>query len=409
MDALHMTSDRQIEEASRRLDPKTLMSEAELLTGLRDYGDNFLYQPFVRFMQRAALEVSYVPGGLEGFRGDILRHLTNRLRTQEDIRQHPEILEEEVSDPIVITGLPRTGTTKLHRMLASADTVQKLPLWRMLNPARIPDEAKQGIDARLQAGRLVHGGGGESADQRRALQAAHEMILGEVEEEVVLFEFVLDPSTPGFNALVPLFFHEDWASGSPERLIDWEAYKYLRLQIQYLQWQDGGRRGRPWILKTISHAAHMDCLLAMFPKATLVHCHRNPLACVPSAAKLMRELWNLKAQVDVIDVGRQMMGWTASLMERNLEARERLGLDNRIIEVRYEDVRSNVMPVIKKIYARAGWQLTPAIEQTMREWENKNEQGKHGQHRYSLEESGLNVEMIESAFAGYNKRFAQLF
>ena len=404
-----MTSDRQIEEASRRLDPKTLMSEAERLTGLSDYGDNFLYQPFVRFLRRAAHEVSYVPGGLEGFRGDLLRHLTNRLRTQEDIRLHPEILEEDVSDPLVITGLPRTGTTKLHRMLSTPDTVQKLPLWRMLNPARIPEDVAQGIDTRRQAAGQVHGGGSQTAAQQKALQAAHAMVLDEVEEEFLLFEFVLDPSTCGFNGHVPLFFHDDWASGSPERMIDWEAYKYLRLQIQYLQWQDGGRRGRPWILKFIPHSAHMDCLLAMFPKATLVHCHRNPLSCVPSAAKLMRELWSLKAQVNVKDVGQQMMGWTATMMARNLEARDRLNLDPRIIDVRYEDVRSNVMPVIKQIYERAGWALTPGVEQTMREWEIKNEQGKHGKHRYSLEESGLNAEMIANAFAGYNKRFSHLF
>ena len=123
----------------------------------------------------------------------------------------------------------------------------------------------------------------------------------------------------------------------------------------------------------------------------------------------MRELWSLKAQVNVKDVGQQMMGWTATMMARNLEARDRLNLDPRIIDVRYEDVRSNVMPVIKQIYERAGWALTPGVEQTMREWEIKNEQGKHGKHRYSLEESGLNAEMIANAFAGYNKRFSHLF
>jgi hypothetical protein len=385
------------------------MSEAERITGLSDYGDNFLYQPFARFMQRAAREVTYAPGGLESFRRDILRHLTNRLRTQEDIRRHPDILEEDVSDPLVITGLPRTGTTKLHRMLSTPDTVQKLPLWRMLNPARLPEDVAKGTDTRREIASRIHFTGSETAAQRQALQAAHEMALDEVEEDFLLFEFVLDPSTCGFNGHVPLFFQDDWAPGFEERMIDWEAYKYLRLQLQYLQWQDGGRRGRPWILKCIPHSAHLDCLLTVFPKATVVQCHRNPLSCVPSATKLMRELWSVKTQVDVKDIGKQMLRWTSRMMERNLEARNRLALDQCIFDVRYEDVRSNVMPIIKQIYDRTGWDLTTDIEQRMHEWERKNEQGKHGEHRYSLEESGLDVGMIENAFARYIQRFGHLF
>ena len=88
-----------------------------------------------------------------------------------------------------------------------------------------------------------------------------------------------------------------------------------------------------------------------------------------------------------------------------MEARERLGLDGRIFDVKYEQIRSDPMPVFREIYRRAGHTLTPESEALMIKYERQNEQGKHGAHKYSLEEFGLSEEIIRDGFGDYMARF----
>ena len=399
-----MPNRSQYEERRRTLDPRVLMAEAAAISGLSDYGDMRFVESMTRFLDRAALEVDFNGGGLAGFRKDILRYLLNRLRTQEDIKRHPEILREDVSDPIIVIGLPRTGTTKMQRMLATSPNVQKAFLWQLLNPARFPDAIPGQPDPRRTAAAMGDGIGGAEASSSKALQAAHELVAEQVEEELVLFDYVLDESVRGFNHVLPLFFYEEWVPGK-DREADREAYRYLRTLFQYLQWQDGGRRDRPWILKCVSHLAHLDSLLEFFPKATIVHCHRDPRNSVPSFVKLMEVMWEFKTNVDKKVIGLKCFEWCSAAISRYLEARDRLGLDGRIVDVKYEHIRDDVMSVMRRVYERAGLELTNEAEQAMLEWEQKNEQGKHGAHVYSLEEYGLSEELIDRAFADYISRF----
>ena len=392
------------------LDPDALMAEASATTALADFGGSAFVAPLSRFMERTAREIEFRPGRLNAFRAEILRQLVNRLRFADDLRRHPEILDEDVSDPIVITGLPRTGTTKLQRMLSAAPDVQRLYLWRMLNPAPFPDAVQGQRDPRMTSVLGSEGVGSETTQEHRQFKAAHELALTQAEEEVFLFDFTLDQSICGMSAgYLPLFFHQEWMPDIAERVTDLEGYRYVRTLLQYLQWQDGGKRNRPWIMKFISHMAHFDALLEYFPKATIVQTHRDPRVVVPSISKLMFELWSINAVVDKKQVGKDMLEWSAAAMGRCLGARDRLQLDARILDVPYESIRSDVMPVIREIYRRTGRELTAKAEQAMCEWEQDNEQGKHGKHSYSLEEFGLDEMKVSTAFADYNQRFSSLF
>lgn len=382
------------------LDPKKLMNEASAASGLSDYGDTYFVAPMTRLLDRAARELNFNPAGLAGYKQDVVRCLVNRLRTQEDIRRHPEILEEDLSDPLIIIGLPRSGTTKLQRMMAAAPEVQKLFMWRMVNPAPFPDAVQGRPDPRIAAtlDRLTAG-------DNEAVQAAHAMAASLVDEEFVLFDFNLDPSVTGWDGRLPLFHHQNWAATGKEREADLKSYRYVRTLLQYLQWQDGGKLGRPWIMKAIIHLPHMDALLECFPKATIVHCHRDPRNAIPSVAKLMCELWSVKAKIDRKLLGREFLEWGSLAVSRYLEARKRLQLDDQILDVKYERIRDEAMPIIREIYQRAGWEMTDEAEHSMLQWERDNEQGKHGKHDYSLQEFGLSEAMIDQAFEEYIDRF----
>lgn len=388
------------EERENSLNLDRLMEEARKATGLSDFGDTSFVEPTLKFLGRVVREIEFQPDGLDKFRAVINRILVNKLRTQEDIKRHPEILQEDVSDPLIIIGLPRSGTTKMQRMIASAPEVQKLYMWRMLNPARFPDAVPGQPDPRIAAAGLDN----LTASHHKTVHAAHAMAGASVDEEFVLFDSY-DPSVGGFSIYTPLFFHQEWIPGK-EREADRQGYRHVRKMLQYLQWQDGGKRGRPWILKTVMHHAHVEALLECFPKATLLHCHRDPQSAIPSNAKLLWALWSTKAKnLDKRFVGHEFLEWASTGMQRYLEVRKRLHLDDRILDAQYDRIRDDVVPIIREVYKRAGWKLTTEAEHAMLEWERNNEQGKHGKHDYSLEEFGLDAGMIDRAFSEYIERF----
>jgi hypothetical protein len=180
----------------------------------------------------------------------------------------------------------------------------------------------------------------------------------------------------------------------------------MRTILQYLQWQDGGKRGRPWFLKSIRHHTHLDTALEHFPNATFIHCQRNPLDSMPSFAKLQYAAFLTRSQgVEKRFLGRRILEYCALGMGRYLETRDRLRLDARIVDAKYDDIRHNIMPIIRDAYERAGFTLSDGAERAMQRWELDNEQHRHGKHSYSLEEFGFTRDAIEEAFGEFIERF----
>lgn len=183
-------------------------------------------------------------------------------------------------------------------------------------------------------------------------------------------------------------------------------FRYVRRLLQYLQWQDGGKRGRPWILKSIGNIANMEALLECYPKSTIMHVHRDPCKAIASFAKVETYLWEFKANpVDRKMVGETQIKWWSAAMNRYLETRDRLKLDDRILDVSYQQMRDDPMPVMHEIYHRAGRKMSAEAEQAMRQWNLDNEQHQHGKHEYSLEEFGLSNAVVNAAFAEYIRRY----
>lgn len=391
-----MTTTGNYEAIRRELDPAKLMREAQEEAGLSDYGNLEFAAPLTRLLDRAAREVNFTPEGLAAYRKhNIVRFLVNRLRAEEDFKRHPEIFDEDVSDPIIVIGLPRSGTTKMQRIIASAPGLQKPVLWKLVNPAPFPNAIPGQRDPRVAAAAVAFGFTEE-------LNAGHLVAYEEAEEEILLFDFAFDDSVNGYSNYLPLFFTDDWLAQKPNRV----PYRYVKKLLQYLQWQDGGKRNRPWVLKAVIHIAHMDALLECFPKATLVHSHRDPRSSVPSMAKLMSVVWGMKTHpVDSKFAGQGFLKWGSIAINRYLEARQRLGLDSRILDVKYEQVRDDPLSIMQQVYQHAGREWTPKVEQCALEWSRNNVEGQHGKHNYSLEGFGLSEAMVDQAFEKYIRRF----
>jgi len=385
-----------------QLGPEELMQEAQAAVGLCDYGNSYFVKPLTEHLWRAAREVDFTEAGLEQQKSDFRRYLINRLRMHADIALHPEILEEDVCDPIIIIGLPRSGTTKMQRMMSTDPNVQRLLAWRLMNPARFPGTKAGEPDPRLIAG------GDDLLDGKRHAQlgSGHEMGPNLVDSDIALFEQSFDLGVLGMPPRIPLFHYDHWTPGEPDTEGDRQAYHYLQTVLKYLQWQDGGRRNRPWILKSIIHHAHLDTALEHFPRATFIHCQRDPVDSLPSFAKLQHAAFMTRSRsLDKDLVSKGILEYCAIGMRRYIAARDRLRLSERIVDAKYESIRDDVMPIIGAAYERAGMTLGREAELAMRRWERDNEQHKHGKHSYALAEFGLSKEIIEAAFAEFIERF----
>ena len=393
----------QYDVTRRALDATLMMQEARSISGLDDFGDESFVAPLRKMMDCFARDINFHATGLKEFREEVVRDLVNRLRMHDDFRRHPEILDEDVSDPIMIIGLPRSGTTKMQRMIGIDPRLFKTFTWQFLNPAPFPNAVAGRPDPRIAA---AFAGDLSLIDQEKAeVHAGHHMAADQIDEDWTLFEHTFN-SWYQLNRQPSRSWHE-WVMSRSDPS-DLSNYRFVYSMVQYLQWQQGGRGNKRWLLKSCGHLAHMQELIAVFPKATIVHAHRHPKFSLPSLSKLLLDVWGLRvADLDPLFVGDFLFNWEKESMDRYLLTRDRLGLDKRILDVQYDQIRDDPIPVFRGIYRRAAIPMMAEAEQSMLQWERDNEQGKHGKHSYSLEQFGLSEKKINEAFGEYIHRFVE--
>jgi hypothetical protein len=374
-----------------------LLAAARATAGLDDFGDPAFLEGLERVSAGMRNEAQLTPVGEQFAFGGLLNMLVNRLRYVRDLRRHPQILDEAIIGPVIILGLPRTGTTKLLRVLAADPQAQSLTYWRMMNPSPFPDEIPGQPSGRIEAAKAAVQ---VLAENFPGFMARHPTDAMLPDEEVLLMQGSFKCVVTWLFARMPSFY--DWVMNTDAR----PAYDYLRSQMQYLQWQDGGARGRPWVLKSPCHTGLIDTVLAVFPNAFFVHCHRDVRKVIPSIAGLVEEMRRIHSDpVDPTVIGPEMVEYFGRLTDQYLTQRDALPAD-RFMDVRYEDVLTDVVGVLRRIYERTGRVLTPEAIAGVHAFEKENPQHQFGSYTYPPERYGLEPGLIQSRFAAYRKRFA---
>jgi hypothetical protein len=387
------------------LDADAVLADARHIAGLPYFGDDQFMDALHAMLDCYAQDIQVDELGLVRVRETIVRQLVNRARFERDLVRHPEIRDEDVSDPIVILGMPRSGTTKVHRMLGSDPNLLKNYMWQMLNPAPFPGWERGGPDARIAAARsdepLI-----QATEENPALRAGHVYGAEEVTTDLWLaaltfndtFYSSLRPPSPAYHHYLL----------ERERPSNRDNFEYLAGLYRYLQWQQGGRQNRRWLMKNEALLGFVGDFLQVHPKATFVHLHRDPRVAIPSFVKLMTEMSRpLFNDITPSDMIFTIVERLSILSHRYLRLRDQLDLDDRILDVPYEKIRKDPMPVYRELYRRAGHELTAESEALMLAYERENEQGKHGAHVYSLEMFGLSNRIIEQHFSQYIRRFIE--
>jgi Sulfotransferase family len=371
---------------------KQRLDAARKEAGCTDYGELDFVEPLTELV-KVAHAYDLTEQGRRTLEEQISRLLVNRLRFQRDMTRYPEILREDVADPLVIMGLPRTGTSMMNRLLAADPRAESLSTWRCFNPAPFPD-AEAGVrDPRIAPVELI-----EATLRKHNPEsiAMHEFMAEGAEEEgyLHLFSFraplqvVMWPGVPGYLEYL-------------RRLPQEPSYRYVKKLLQYLQWQDGGKRGRHWILKNPGHLGYIKELLTQHPKATLFLAHRNVAEVIPSICRVIELTLLGRNRVSRTDIGQTMLDYWGGEMRRFQETRKRLGPKLKLLEYSYKRVVSDPIGVTEEIYAAADIAMTKEARQCLEQWHAQNQQYKHGKYVYTLEQYGLTEEKVFDAFGAY--------
>jgi len=338
--------------------------------------------------------------GLGAMEDRLLRLLDNRLRMARDLLGHPEILDQKIIAPVFVFGLPRSGTTKLQKLLCSTGDYTALPLWKAHNPSLLTGDRNERPDTRIQ----------DTEEYVRwidrhspGIRSVHRFDAHEPEEVNPILEHNFRSAY--LPAFVQIPSYIEWFATQPPQL----SLQYLKRVLQYLQWQFGIDDAKPWVLKNPTFLGLEPVLKEVFPDATLLVTHRRPAEIISSAASLIVNFHKLYSDADVTNAaGIMMLEGQAYAIDRHLKNRASPAAPD-IIDIGYGELTTASMGAVDKIYRRIGQPLSEQARSNMARWECNNQQHKFGAHRYALADFALSNALIDRQFGEYLQQFDAYF
>tara|TARA_B110000503_G_scaffold141430_1_gene234973 strand:+ start:8371 stop:9564 length:1194 start_codon:yes stop_codon:yes gene_type:complete len=359
------------------LDEASLLQHACRTTGLDDFGGELWRQPFRVLIQSLQEEAQLTLMGRLMARSDIILWLSTRLQVTDTLKRYPQILDEEIVAPMVIVGLPRSGTSILFELLSQDSDVGVPLMWEALQPCPPPESATYTTDPRIEQADKLFTQWNRVAPEFASM---HEM-RGDIPAECGLLmagTFVSDHCA----CLHQTNSYSAWCLTADFQPV----YDYHKTILQILQWRNPRKR---WLLKAPEHQVHLDTLLHVYPDACIVQTHRDPIKCMASTASMMGTLYYMRSDqpfnaqlFDNIIMGEA----TAQRLEFVIAQRESGVVPAaNIVDSRYQDLMDNPLGCISSIYAHFGMHLSDTTRERMLGYLRDKPQGKFGQHSYALD------------------------
>jgi Sulfotransferase family len=377
------------------LEPDALRHAAVDRTGLDDFGDP-AYEEALDVLVAAFRDEAGLSGaGIVSMHTQLVQLLVNRLRLTDLFRRHPEIGDVPIAAPIVIAGLPRTGTTHLHNLLSADPELRSLPYWESIEPVLGPDErpAEGEPDPRLARTAVAV----EFVDAAMPyFNRMHEMTVEHVHEEIQLL--AIDFSTMYFETVALMPTWRDWYRNTDQT----PSYRYLRRCLQALTWLRGGRR---WVLKSPQHLEQFGPLTTVFDDATVVVTHRDPVHVTASMATMVAYTARLQVdRPDPVAIGRYWADRVEDLLGACTRDRDTLPSD-RSVDVRFDEFMADDLGTVERIYDLAGQPFASASRAAMDAYLRDHVRDRHGRVAYDLGPLGLDTAERARALAPYRDRF----
>ena len=330
--------------------------------------------------------------GLLVLRRTALRHLRNLLELRAHVAADPLVATRPLDAPVVVTGLPRTGTTLLHNLLALDPAHRPLRFWEALHP--VPSGPGGPTEASLlaQAERWIEAFDRLVPEFRRI----HASSAAGPEECDALLQNSF--ASQHFDDMFDAEAYSGWLATAP--LTD--EYRHYALQLRALSARPGP--GPAWVLKSPSHLGHLDALLDALPGVTVVVCHRHPREAVSSYASLILALRRpYGVDASPARCGAQAVRRASVSAGRSLGVRD--AHPGRFVDVAYRDLAVAPLDAVRAVYEHLGRPLAAGVERDMRQWVEENPRHRFGAHHHDLPRFGLTGDEVDDAFAGYLNRF----
>jgi hypothetical protein len=366
-----------------------IIARAIHAAGSRNFGPDGMMDGLARTLDALA-RVPLTAKARDAVYDRMVADLATRLRIEQWHGEHPDAARAEIAGPVLVCGMPRTGTTATVAMLALDDRFRFLRMWEGMEPLPPPVAGEEQSDPRAVAARI--------AAESYAKADMHLMNPDGPEEDLV---FLAGLNMRAFHGALPM----------PDDFLDWwmdddfaSTYAYHARVLQLLQ---SRRPPNLWLLKAPPHLFKLDAFARQYPGAKFIMTHRDPRKIIPSLASLNHALHSERCEADKLDkhrIGATALRFWSEGIRRGMAARARIGED-RFIDVYNDDVVHNPVGTFEKVYAHLGMDLTADMRSRITDYGARNAPGAFGTHRYTLEEYGLTEESVASAFRDYCERF----
>jgi hypothetical protein len=377
------------------LDHRGILDEAIRRTGLEDFGGSEFQEPLRLLLRSLDTEAHLTPLGRVAARNDTIALLENRLRLVEDRKRNPGIAETPVRAPLFIVGLPRTGSTLLHHLLAQDPQSRVTQAWEVMHPSPPPERATYQTDPRIaQAEKALRWLDRLVPDFKAIHPLGAQLALECLAVTAASFQ------SWRFNTMYRVTGYQEWLGRQNAR----PAYEFHRRFLQHLAWRAPAER---WVLKAPSHLHALDTLFETYPDAQVVQTHRDPATVLASVASLTAVLRRgFSDRVDKPEIGREVLQhWTRGI-DAAIHVRQSSAIPSeRFLDVHYPDLLKDPVATVRRVYAHFGLRLTEETVRRIGRHLADNAQDRHGRHAYSLVEFNLDPDEIAAPFKQYRDHF----
>ena len=364
-----------------------LIEKAKHRCGLDDFGGDEFVEPLSRLLEACQRDARLNVIGRMALRSDVVRILCNRLLLARDRQLYPGVAQQKIREPLFVVGLPRSGTTLLHILLA-ADSANRTPLtWEVMSPSPPTSEDRQ---QRIQQA-------ARNLAALRWLAPTFESVHttgAELPQECVS---LMSPTfmSDQFDTMYNIPTYRAWFFSQDLR----PAYEFHRRSLQQLQFRKSAER---WVLKAPAHMFAAPTLLSIYPDAKFVQIHRDPIDAVASVSSLVTILRRVFSDdVDPIQIGRDAQSYWSQAIKTFLRVRDQLPAE-RVCDLRYDEIRHDPIAAARRVYGHFGWNPSREIEERMRGALAQQTAQTNGVHRYDAAYFRLGA---MNGFEDYNERF----
>jgi len=378
------------------LDADAIFDQVKRESGLSDFGGDWFRQPLRVLVEALREEAALNQLGLFAAVGQLKKVIKDRLHAEELFKAHSEIAERSLKSPVVVVGPMRSGTTRLHRLLAADSRFSYMRAFETVCPVPAPDFRPGDKDRRWMISRLAVGAVHAFNPTTACI---HPTGPFEPEEELGLL----------VRSIWGMKHEAQWHVPSYGRWSETQdatpAYEYMARLLRLVGWARGEDDSRPWVLKTPQHMLDLPALLKVFPDARIIFTHREPQAVVGSSCSLV---WNQMVihsdHVDAGEIGREWLRKTEHQIARMRRARLQIP-ENQRLDVRYEDMDRDWETVMRRIYGFLDMDIEQALPSMTAFIDRSEQERTRHPHRYTLSAFALDAATVSERFQSYTDAF----